>query len=70
MLITQEQRHQADMSEGYILMFNLVAILAGTTIIIILIILIIRENAKKTKSRTKQMPILKLLEKWSSNVKY
>lgn len=32
-------------------MFNLIAILAGTTIIIILIILIIRENAKKTKSR-------------------
>lgn len=32
-------------------MFNLIAILAGTTIIIILIILIVRENAKHKKSR-------------------
>ena len=32
-------------------MLNLIAILAGSTIIIILIVLIIRENAKRKKSR-------------------
>lgn len=44
-------------------MFNLIAILAGTTIIIILIILIVRENAKKTKSRDEANADIKALRK-------
>lgn len=44
-------------------MFNLIAILAGTTIIIILIILIIRENAKKTKSRDEAKADIEALRK-------